>query len=482
MLGPQGAFGCTTLKRESMPMDFDPVFLSRLQFAWVIGWHILLPAFTVGLASFIAVMEGVYLFKGNAVYARVSTFLIRIFSVSFGMGVVSGIIMPFQFGTNWSRFTDATANVLAPLLAYEGLTAFFLEAAFLGVLLFGRKLVAKPIYFFAALMVAFGTLLSSFWILAVNSWMQTPAGYEVIDGRFFPLDWWAIIFNPSFPYRMAHTVTAFYVTTALVVAGIGAFTILRGRAVPEGRVMLSMALWLLTLFVPVQIVLGDLHGLNTLKYQPAKLAAMEGLWETGRGVPATLFALPDQAGERNRFEIGIPRLGSLYLTHSLDGEVKGLKDFPADQRPPVAIVFWAFRIMIGCGLLMLTLVAVSLLLRWRGRLFDTGWFLRSALWTAPLGFVAVIAGWTTTEVGRQPWTIYGLMRTADSVPPSLTQTDVMLSLAAYMTVYLIMYPAGLLVMARLVSKGPADPDPPSEIEAGRPEQPVDAAAGARSLS
>jgi cytochrome bd ubiquinol oxidase subunit I len=463
-------------------MELDPVFLSRLQFAWVIGWHILLPAFTVGLASFIAVLEGVYLFRGNAVYARVSTFWIRIFSVSFGMGVVSGIIMPFQFGTNWSRFSDATANVLAPLFAYEGLTAFFLEAAFLGVLLFGRKLVAKPVYFFAALMVAFGTLLSSFWILAVNSWMQTPAGYEIIDGRFFPVDWWAIIFNPSFPYRLAHTVTGFYVTTALVVTGVGAFVIRRGQAVPEGRVMLSMALWLLTALVPLQITLGDLHGLNTAEHQPAKLAAMEGLWETGRGVPATLFAFPDQAGERNRFELSIPRLGSLYLTHSLDGEVQGLKDFPPDQRPPVAVVFWAFRIMVGCGLLMLGMVAVSLWLRWRGRLFDSGWYLRTAIWTAPLGFVAVIAGWTTTEVGRQPWTVYGLMRTADSVPPSLTATDVMLSLAAYVAVYLLMYPAGLLVMGRMVLKGPGEPPPPAEIEAVRPEQPVDAAITARPLS
>jgi cytochrome bd ubiquinol oxidase subunit I len=463
-------------------MELDPVFLSRVQFAWVIGWHILLPAFTVGLASFIAVLEGVYLFGGNAVYARVSTFWIRIFSVSFGMGVVSGIIMPFQFGTNWSRFSDATANVLAPLFAYEGLTAFFLEAAFLGVLLFGRKLVAKPVYFFAVLMVAFGTLPSSFWILAVNSWMQTPAGYEFIDGRFFPVDWWAIIFNPSFPYRLAHSVTGFYVTTALVVIGVGAFVIRRNHAVPEGRVMLSMALWLLTALVPLQITLGDLHGLNTAEHQPAKLAAMEGLWETGRGVPATLFAFPDQARERNRFEISIPRLGSLYLTHSWDGEVRGLKDFAPDQRPPVAVVFWAFRIMVGCGLLMLGMVAVGLWLRWRGQLFVSGWYLRTAIWTAPLGFVAVIAGWTTTEVGRQPWTVYGLMRTADSVPPSLTTTDVMLSLAAYVAVYLLMYPAGLLVMGRMVLKGPGDPTPPSEIEAGRPEQPVDAAIIARSLS
>lgn len=460
-------------------MDFDPVFLSRLQFAWVIGWHILLPAFTVGLASFIAVMEGMYLWRSDAVYSRVSTFWIRIFSVSFGMGVVSGIIMPFQFGTNWSRYADATANVLAPLFAYEGLTAFFLEAAFLGVLLFGRKLVPKPLYFFASLMVAFGTLLSSFWILAVNSWMQTPAGYEIVDGRFFPVDWSAIIVNPSFPYRLAHTVTGFYVTTALIVAGVGAYTIRRAKAPAEGRVMLSMALWLLTALVPLQIVIGDLHGLNTLKYQPAKLAAMEGLWDTQSGAPFTLFALPDQAGEKNGFEISIPYVAGLYLTHSLTETVQGLKDFPADQRPPVAVVFFAFRIMVACGLTMLALVLASLWLRWRDRLFETPWFLKAAYVTAPLGLVAVIAGWTTTEVGRQPWTVYGLLRTSDSVTPSLTGTDVLISFMAYMLVYLIMYPAGLLVMSRMIRKGPGDPSGPAVIEAGRSEEAVDAAISVR---
>ena len=462
-------------------MDLDPVFLSRLQFAWVIGWHILLPAFTVGLASFIAVLEGVFLWRGDVVYARVSTFWIRIFSVSFGMGVVSGIIMPFQFGTNWSRYADATANVLAPLFAYEGLTAFFLEAAFLGVLLFGRKLVPKPLYFFASLMVAFGTLLSSFWILAVNSWMQTPAGYALIEGRFFPVDWSAIIFNPSFPYRLAHTVTGFYVTTALIVAGVGAYTIRQAKAPAEGRVMLSMALWLLTALVPLQIVIGDLHGLNTLKYQPAKLAAMEGLWDTQSGAPLTLFALPDQAGERNRFEISIPQIGSLYLTHSLTGTVQGLKDFPPDQRPPVAVVFFAFRIMVACGLAMLALVLASLWLRARGRLFDAVWFLKAAYVTAPFGLIAVIAGWTTTEVGRQPWTVYGLLRTSASVTPSLTGTDVLISFTAYMLVYLIMYPAGLLVMSRMVRNGPAGPQAPAVIEAGRSEEAFDAAITARPL-
>ena len=455
-------------------MHLDPVFLSRLQFAWVIGWHILLPAFTVGLASYIAILEGLNFFTGREVYFRISTFWIKIFSVAFGMGVVSGVIMPFQFGTNWSRFADATANVIAPLFAYEGITAFFLEAAFLGVLLFGRKLVPPWAHFFAALMVAFGTLLSSFWILAANSWMQTPAGYEIVDGRFFPKDWLEIIFNPSFPYRLAHTVVGFYVTTAFVVVGIAAYLIRKGRFIAEGRVMLSMTLWLLTVLVPLQIFFGDQHGLNTLEYQPAKLAAIEARWDTARRVPLTLFAIPDEAKETNHFDIEVPLLGSLILTHSADGEIKGLKDLPAKDRPPVAIPFFAFRIMVGIGLLMLALVAVSWWLRYKGRLFDSPLFLRACVWMAPLGFVAVIAGWTTTEVGRQPWTVYGLVRTADSVPPSLTGSDVLLSLLGYMAVYLIIYPAGAIVMARIVRNGPAAASPDTDCtDRERPRQPAD---------
>src|ERR1700733_11854911 len=273
-------------------MDLDPVFLSRLQFGWVIGWHILLPAFTIGLAAFIAVLGGIHFFTGRDIYLRVSMFWIKIFSIAFGMGVVTGVIMPFQIGTNWSRYTDATANVLSPLFAYEGLTAFFLEAGFLGVLLFGRKLVPPWAHFAAALMVCLGTLLSSFWILAANSWMQTPAGYEIIDGRFFPTDWLQVIFNPSFPFRLAHTVVAFFITTGFVVLGVGAYLLRRGNFAEEGRTMLSMTLWLLTALVPLQIFLGDHHGLNTLKYQPAKLAAIEARWETGRGIPLTLLGTP----------------------------------------------------------------------------------------------------------------------------------------------------------------------------------------------
>jgi cytochrome d ubiquinol oxidase subunit I len=401
-------------------MAFDPVFLSRLQFAWVIGWHILLPAFTVGAAAFIAVLEGFHLATGRDVYLRVSMFWIKIFSIAFGMGVVTGVVMPFQFGTNWGRYADAVSNVLSPLFAYEGLTAFFLEAAFLGVLLFGRKLVPSWAHFVAALMVATGTLFSSFWILSANSWMQTPAGFEIIDGRFFPTDWLQVIFNPSFLSRLSHTVVAFFITTGFVVLGVGAYLLRRGKFAEEGRTMLSMTLWLLTFLVPLQIFLGDHHGLNTLEHQPAKLAAIEARWETGRNIPLTLFAIPDEKTESNLAAIEVPALGSLILTHKLDGEVKGLKDFPADQRPPVAIPFFAFRIMVGCAILMLGIVLLGGWLRWRGRLTDTPLFLLLCQCALPIGFIAVIAGWAVTEVGRQPWTVYGLLRTAASVSPSLS--------------------------------------------------------------
>jgi cytochrome d ubiquinol oxidase subunit I len=459
-------------------MELDPVFLSRLQFAWVIAWHILLPAFTVGLASFIAVLEGIHLVTGRDVFVRVSQFWIKIFAVSFGLGVVTGVVMPFQFGTNWSRFTDAAADVISPLLAYEGLTAFFLEAAFLGVLLFGRKRVPPVVYFFAALMVALGTLFSTFWILAVNSWMQTPVGHEIVDGRFLPTDWMQIIFSPSFPYRLAHTVVAFYVTAGFVVLGVGAYTIRRGRS-EEGRVMFSMAAWLLTVLVPLQVLIGDLHGLNTLEHQPAKVAAMEGLWETGPGVPFTVFAIPDQAGERNHLAVEIPKAGSLILTHELNGVVRGLKDWPPDERPPVAIVFFAFRIMLGIGVAMLALVVLGWILRWQGHFYDRIWFLRLCEWSMPLGFIAILAGWTVTEVGRQPWTVYGLMRTVDSVTPSLTGFDVLVSLLFYMAVYLVVYPVALIYIVRTVRAGPATGDEAeSPIESGRPRRPVDALPGA----
>ncbi len=451
------------------------LLLSRVQFAWVIGWHILLPAFTVGLSSYIAVLETLYFTRRREVYFRLSSFWTKIFAISFGMGVVSGVIMPFQFGTNWSRFADATANILSPLFAYEVLFAFFLESAFLGVLLFGRRLVPGWAHLVAGLMVALGTLLSSFWILSANSWMQTPAGYRMLDGRFFPTNWIQIIFNPSFPYRFAHTVVAFYITTGLVVLGVAAYYLRGARHAQDSRVMFHQALGLLTVLVPLQIFIGDAHGLNTLRYQPAKLAAIEARWDTQSHVPLTLFAIPDERTASNRYAIDLPDVGSLILTHDPNGTVRGLKSFPRDEWPPVIYPFFAFRIMVGIGLLMLALVIAAWLLKACGRLPRARGFLRLCELASPLGFLAVLAGWTTTEVGRQPWTVYGLLRTADSVSPSLTGVNVIVSLIGYGVVYLVMYPAGVGYMLRLVRHGPSEPATrPEVIESGRPQHPVEA--------
>ena len=454
-------------------MRFDPLLLSRLQFVWVIAWHIVLPAMTVGLASFIAVMETAHFLSGRPVYVRIASFWTRVFSVAFGMGVVSGIIMPFQLGTNWSRWSYATANIVSPMLAYEGLTAFFLEAAFLGVLLFGRKLVPPWAHCVAAVMVAAGTLFSTFWILVVNSWMQTPAGYALVEGVFMPRDWLAIIFNPSFPTKLGHTVVGFYITTGFVVLSVSAWYLRRDRFVPEAQKMLSVTLWLLLGLVPAQIVLGDASGLVTLREQPAKLAAIEARWETGSAVPLTLFAIPDQAAAVNHLAIEVPVLGSLILTHDPDGTVRGLKDFPRSDWPPVIIPFFAFRIMVGVGLLMLGIVVVGTALRFGGRLFDHRGFLLTCQFAAPLGFIGVLAGWVTTEVGRQPWTVYGLLRTADSVTPSLTGWNVALSLAAYVVTYAIIFPGGWFVASRIVQQGPTDiAVPDSPVGSGRPSSPV----------
>ena len=452
-------------------MTLDPLVLSRLQFAWVIAWHILLPALTIGLASFIALLEGIWFVTGKEIWFRISGFWTRIFAVAFGMGVVSGVVMPFQFGTNWSRFSEATANVISPMLAYEGLMAFTLEAGFLGVLLFGRNLVPRWAHFAAAVLVAAGTLLSSFWILVTNSWMQTPAGYKIVNGIFYPTNWTEIVFSASFPYRFMHTVAAFYVTTGFVVLGVAAYLLRRKQSVDEARLMLSITLWLLTLMVPLQILLGDMQGLNTLHHQPAKLAAIEAHWNREARAPLALFAIPDQQAETNHYAIEVPLLGSLILTHDINGVVPGLKDFPREDRAPVIIPFFAFRIMVGVGLLMLALVAIGLWLRLRRKLYDSGWFLQVLTWSTPLGFIAVVAGWTTTEVGRQPWTVYGVMRTAQSVTPSLTGFDVLLSLLGYMAVYLIMFPTGLWLVMRIIHGG-VFPEEATPVEAGRPAAPV----------
>jgi len=442
----------------------------------VIAWHILLPAFTVGLASHIAVLEGLYYFTRREIWFRLSAFWTRIFAVSFGMGVVSGIVMPFQFGTNWSRFSESGANIFGPLLAYEGMVAFFLESGFLGILLFGRKLVPPWAHFFAALMVALGTLFSSFWILAFNSWMQTPQGHVLTDGRFLPESWLAIIFNPSFPYRLMHTVTGFYLTTAFAVLGVTAWHLKRGQHVAESQRVLSMTVTFVAIFVPIQIVLGDLHGLNTLEHQPVKVAAMEGLWETQSRAPSVLFAIPDQAREQNHLEIAIPGFASVYLTHSRDGVVPGLKSAEAGDRPPVAPVFFGFRVMVGIGVLMLAVAIWGLWLRWRDRLFTTRAYLNACIAMLPAGFIAVLAGWTVTEVGRQPWIVYGLLRTRDAVTPSLTGADVLVSFLLYVIVYAVVFGAGIFYMAKVARAGP-----PSDVElrdaklAERPARPLSAA-------
>ena len=450
----------------------DALLLSRIQFAWVVAFHILLPAFTVGLACYVATLEVRWWITKDDTIRRLSAYWIKIFAISFGMGVVSGIVMPFQFGTNWSRFSDQASNVIGSLLAYEVVTAFFLEAAFLGVLLFGRNLVPQWAHALSAIMVAIGTVMSSFWILAVNSWMHTPQGFEVVDGRYMPTSMFEIIFTPSFPYRLTHTVTAFLVTTAFVILGVGAYYLRHNRFPVESRIMMRMSLGFLGIMVPLQILFGDLHGLNTLEHQPAKVAAMEGLWETGRGVPASIFAIPDEEAETNHYEIAIPKFASLYLTHEWDGEVKGLKEWPKEDRPPVAIVYFAFRIMVGVALVMLATVIVGLVLWKRKRLFDTSWYLRLCMLVSPLGFVAVLAGWTTTEVGRQPWVIYGVMRTSEGVTPSLTASDVAISLATYVISYLIIFGGGFILLRRLVRIGP--PEKEAHETQAHPKRPLSA--------
>jgi cytochrome d ubiquinol oxidase subunit I len=380
----------------------------------------------------------------------------KIFAVAFGMGVVSGIVMSYQFGTNWSVFSDKAGPVIGPLMAYEVLTAFFLEAGFLGVMLFGMGRVSKSLHLVATAMVAFGTLLSATWILSVNSWMQTPTGYAINEvGQFVPVDWLAIVFNPSFLYRLVHMVLAAYLTTAFVVGAVGALHLLRDRANRDARRMFSMAMWMAAIVAPIQIVAGDFHGLNTLEHQPVKVAAMEGHWERQTGAPLILFALPDEVAEENRYEIGIPGLSALILTHEWDGETPGLKDVPKEDRPPVAIVFWSFRIMVAIGMLMALVGAVSLYLRWRGTLYDARLFQRLALLMGPAGFIAVLAGWVTTEVGRQPYTVYGLLRTAESVAP-IDAPAVAASLLAFIVVYFLLFGAGTLYILKMMNRAPAD--------------------------
>jgi cytochrome bd ubiquinol oxidase subunit I len=434
--------------------NLDPLLLARIQFAFTISYHIIFPAFTIGLASWLAVLEWRWLITSKPVYAEVYRMWVKIFAVTFGMGVVSGVVMSFQFGTNWAAFSDKAGNVLGPLLGYEVLTAFFLEASFLGVMLFGWNRVSPKMHFASTVIVAIGTLISAFWILSANSWMQTPQGYRMgEEGLLYPTNWLQVIFNPSFPYRFVHMVTAAYLTTAFVVGGIGSFYLWRGRHVRHARVMLGMAMIMAIFVAPMQLVAGDMHGLNTLEHQPVKVAAMEGLWETERGAPLKLFGWPDQEGETTKYAIEIPKLSSLILTHDLNGEVKGLKAWPKDERPPVLWVFWSFRIMVGLGLLMILTGVTALVLYLRKSLFDTKWFQYWCMAMTPAGFVAVLAGWFVTEIGRQPYIIYGVMRSAEAVSP-VSGPPIAMSLAAFVLTYGIVFGAGSYYILRLIGKGP----------------------------
>jgi len=455
-------------------MDLDPLILSRIQFGFVVSFHVLFPAFTIGLASWLAVLEGLYLRTRREAYARLYRLWVKVFAVSFGMGVVSGIVMSYQFGTNWSGLTSAGGAILGPLLSYEVVTAFFLEATFLGVMLFGWGRVPPKLHFAATCTVALGTLVSTFWIISANSWMQTPAGYAVTEtGQLVPDDWLAIIFNPAFVERLAHMVLAAYLTTAFMVAGVGAYYLLRRRVLDEGRLMLKMAIGLIVVAAPLQIVVGDLVGLMVHEHQPAKLAAMEGHWETVEGAPLILFAIPDTEAEMNRFEVAIPNLGSLILTHDWNGRVLGLDAFAEEDRPPVWPVFWSFRIMVALGFWMALVGILGAVLMARRRIAEARWFHKLALWSAPSGFVAVLTGWLTAEIGRQPWVVQGILRTEDALSP-VTGLDVAISLVLFAAAYAVVFGAGTWYVLKLIRHGPEVEDTPgAELEQGaRPKRPL----------
>ncbi len=434
-------------------MHFDPVLLARLQFAFTVTFHIIFPSFTIGLSAYIATLGVMWVRSGEERYHQLMRFWTKIFAVSFAMGVVSGLVLSYEFGTNWSRFSLVVGNVIGPLIGYEVLMAFFLEATFLGVLLFGFNRVPPWLYVLSGAIVAIGTAMSAFWILSANSWMQTPAGYELKNGIAYPTDWLAVIFNPSFPYRFAHMLNAAYLTTAFVVLAVGARFLLAGRHIEEGRIMLRMAIGLTAVLAPLQLIIGDQHGLNTLQYQPVKVAAMEGHWDGSKPGDFAIFAWPDEKAQTNRFEISIPRGSSLILTHDPNGLFPGLTSVPPDERPPVPVVFFAFRIMLGLGFFMIAAALYGALLWWRGTLFETRWYLRIMAQTWWIGFVAVMAGWITTESGRQPWIVEHILRTADANSPVIGES-IAVTLVLFVLAYGVVFSFGIYYINRLIERGP----------------------------
>lgn len=433
----------------------DAFHLARIQFAFTVSFHIIFPAITIGLASFLAVLEGMWLKSRNQTYRDLYHFWSKVFAVNFGMGVVSGLVMAYQFGTNWSGFSQFAGSITGPLLTYEVLTAFFLEAGFLGVMLFGWNRVGSGLHFFATCMVALGTIISTFWILASNSWMHTPQGYIIQNGIVVPQDWLKIIFNPSFPYRLLHMSTAAFLASAFFVGSSAAWHLLKGNDNPAIRKMFSMALWMALIVSPIQAMIGDAHGLNTLEHQPAKIAAIEGHWENppGEATPLILFGIPDMKEERTKYALEVPYLGSLILTHSLDKQVPALKSFPKEDRPNSTVIFWSFRVMVALGMLMITLGVVSLWLRFKGRLYESRPFLWFALLMGPAGLLAILAGWFTTEIGRQPWVVYGVQRTIDAVSAH-GDLHMSISLLAFIVVYCSVFGVGYHYMMRLIKQGP----------------------------
>jgi len=431
----------------------DTSFLSRIQFAFTISYHIMFPTITIGLSLYIAFMEGMWLRTKNTVYLQQVKFWMKPFAITFGMGVVSGVVLSYEFGTNFSKFSEIVGPVLAPLLAYEVLTAFFLEAGFLGIMLFGWNRVSSKVHFFATCTVALGTVCSSFWILAANSWMHTPAGYEIIDGQFQVTSWLEVIFNPSFPYRLAHMLLASFLSASLFIAGIHAYYLLKKQHNEFSKIGFSSAMTAILILAPVQIFVGDLHGLNVADNQPVKLAAMEGIWQTQKGAALRLFAWPDEETESNKFEIAIPKMASLIVTHEWDGEIAGLDQVSAEDRPPVPVVFFAFRIMLGLGGLMLILGISGLIARKAGCLYRFKPLLALSVIMIPAGVIATLAGWYVVEVGRQPWLVQGLVRTADVISP-LPAQQVAFTLVLFVAVYGTLFFTYLHFMRKLVLKGP----------------------------
>jgi len=443
-------------------MELDPVLLARLQFAFTVSFHIIFPTFTIGLAAYLATLEVLWGWTGAERYRRLAAFWTKIFAISFGMGVVSGVVLSYQFGTNWSHFSAVVGNVIGPLLGYEVIMAFFLEATFISILLFGGERVPRWLHVFSGIAVAVGTSLSAFWILAANSWMQTPAGYRMENGIAYPVDWLAIIFSPSFPYRLAHMLNASFLTTGFVVLAVGARHLLAGRHVETSRTMLRMAISLTAVLAPLQLLLGDQHGLNTLAHQPIKVAAMEAHWDSSTPGDFEIFAWPDEHNETNRFAISVPHGSSLVLTHEWNGLFPGLKDVPPQDRPPVKNVFFGFRIMLAAGFYMIAAALVGAFLLWRGRLFEARWYLNIVAHTWWVGFVGVIAGWVVTESGRQPWIVQGILRTADAVSP-VPGGSVAATLILFVVIYLLVFSFGIYFINRLIERGPEESKLPEHL-------------------